>query len=287
MCIINKLMKHKKIFLSLPIVITPFFTVISCVSESTKTNSKLEETTLLADAFKANNQLISSKNLDNAQIKNFVNLTSWSDVDSLISNSFLGKYFNVSRDFKTLLSNNDFKIYKQIKRVTIQPKRTSRNLDLIFYLGSPQNDSNIVTLTIENALVNPFEYVNSISISKKSPVELYKEKKDFDDAWAKVSDFKNVDEATFKQMINKAFTISEVDLAKVLDSYKKEQIKLQKNSLYEITIQLEKKAIEEGFIFDFSSSSQNPPSGSNNGNITLDKLGYDVFIKSNPLFIAK
>lgn len=287
MCIINKLMKHKKIFLFLPIAITPFFIAISCAPESTKTDSKLEETTLLADAFKANNQLISSKNLDNDQIKNFVNLTSWPDIDSLISNNFLGKYFNVSVDFKTLLINNDSKIYKQIKRVTIQPKRTSRNLDLIFYLGSSQNDSNIVTLTIENALTNSFEYANSISISKKSSIELYKEKKDFDDAWAKVSDFKTVDEATFKQMINKAFIISESNLTKLLDSYKKEQIKLQKNSLYEITIQLDKKAIDEGFIFEFSSSSHNTPSENNNGNITLDTLGFDVFIKSNPLFIAK
>lgn len=278
-------MKYKKILLSSPIAITPFFIAISCAPETTKANSKLEETTLLDNALKANKQLISSKNLDNAQIKNFVNLTSWSDVDSLISNSFLGKYFNVSTDFKTLLTNNDYKIYKQIKRITIQPKKNSRNLDLIFYLGSSQNDSNIVTFAVENALASTFEYVNSISISKKSPVELYKEKKDFDDAWAKVSDFKTVDEAVFKQMINKAFTISEVDLTKVLDSYKKEQIKLQKSSSYEITIQLDKKAIDEGFIFDFSSSSQNPPSGS--GNITLDTLGFDVFIKSNPLFIAK
>lgn len=261
----------KKIFLATSITLPSAFLAISCGS-STTSSSKIEETKELENNLSSveGKTLITSKNLNNVIIKNFVDLSEWKNIDDFFSENFLGKYFTLSEQFKLLLQKDGNRIFNAIKRVSIQPTAGSTSLTIIFYLSSSLNDSNVVSYVVENSLTEAFNYQNLITIQKNNQASFYENSDAFNNDWKKIENYSNADLTTFQSILNKAFIITSDNLNTLYNAYKSNKISIKKTSSNQINVELKKEAINEGFIFTFDST-----------NINSKK--YDVFIISNSL----
>ncbi len=258
----------------LPIIaigMSPIAFVVSCGSSSTS-NPVLPETQTFQNLLNDNKNLISAKS--GVEINNFLSFTNWRNVDDLVSESFLGSFFTIADDFKSLITQQ--KIYGKIKRFVVQPTPGSKSLTIIFYLGSALSDQNIVSLEVQDALASNFEYKNVITITDLSSydVDVYTDILDADgkvkeSARAQfINDCNKIskDPSILNTLLKKAFNMSSGDISKVINNIK--YFSITKNSSCQLTLSINSSGLSEGFMFKFEQA---------------DILPYGDQITSNPL----
>ena len=242
-------MKFSKLIIpSIIVAPLPFVFVVSCSSSGSET-SLLEQTKQLREFFQSNPNSLEPLGTP-IEIKNFVELRDWKNLNDLISEKFLGKYFVVTDSLKNKLSENE--IYKKIKQVTIQPTPSSRNLDVIFYLNKITDDENVVNVKVENALTTPFSYPHEIIVPVSFETIKYSNQKEFDAAWEKVTnkDSSKIDMNELKQMLANAFGFDEENLEKITSNYiNNKYFTIKKTNRYEIVLEITKEGLLEGFVF--------------------------------------
>lgn len=249
--------RFNKLLINVPILsFSPVLFVVSCGENvASDSNYQKEITNKFQNSFIEFPNLITTKNIGLDVIKNFVTFTSWSSVDELLGANFLGKYFTINNELNTLLTNNNFEIYKNIKKVVIQPQENTKNLTIIFNLFNSSNDSNIVSYTVLDALNTNFVYENMINISLNSSFKKYQNAEAFNQEWSKISDPQKCTENDLKSFLEKIFTSTTANWTnKIFTAYQNNKIQIR-NSNYKITIQLLTDAINEGYIFDITSTS--------------------------------
>lgn len=249
------MIRFNKLLISIPLIsFSPVLCVVSC-GENAVNNSNVQKDikNKFQNSFTTNPNLITSKNIGSNIIKNFVTFSSWTSVDQLVGPEFLGKYFTIDKAFNTLLEENNFEIYKNIKKIVIQPQENSTNLTIIFYLFNSLNDSNIVSYAVANALNANFVYQNIINITLNPAFVKYQNVEAFNQDWNKINDPAKCTENDLKIFLEKIFTSTTVNWTnKIFMAYQKNWIQI-KNNNYKITIQLLLDAINDGYIFDITS----------------------------------
>ncbi len=253
------MIKLSKLFIGIVTLPLPILFVTSCGNSLTNNTSYQKEiTNKLNSALLDNaNNYISPKTNLTTEINNFISFTSWTSLDYLIGEEMLGKYFTINETFKNLLSENDNEIFKNIKKVTIQPQENSRNLTIIFYLFNPSTDANIVSKEITNALSSNFSYKNKINIGKNPNLTKYNDTDAFNVDWNKISNPETCQETDLKNFLDNIFISTTTDwVTKIYEGYKSKNISI-KNNNYKITIQFLPDAINKGYIFEFTGITQN------------------------------
>ncbi len=245
--------RFSKLLICFPILsFSPTLFAISCGGNATNNLSFQKEITdKFKNIFIQNPNLITSKNIGLDIIKNFVTFTSWSGIDQLLND--LNKYFTIDiLEFKKILEANNYEIYNNIKKVTIQPQENSKDLTIIFYLFDSSKDSNIVSTAITNALSTNFVYANKIDINLNPSFTKYQNVDQFNQEWSKISDPKTCEEVNLKAFLEKIFTSTTANWTNIIFTAYTNNKLLIKNNNYKITIQLLPNAINEGYIFNIT-----------------------------------
>ena len=233
------------------IVISPIFCAISCDKNN---NDNLKEIKAKFEDYLNTHQNIFTKNqsANTNEIKNFQLYKDWTNLDDLLSNNYLSKYFTINDEFKNFLKENNNEVFKKIKAFVIQPIVGSANLKIIFYLDKMTNDLGVVDSTISNFFDSSFAYQNQINLlDNLSSNNYYENIDEFNKVWNELKDPKNATETTLNTMLIKGFGFKEGDerLSKInINNYKSGYFKLIKSG-YQIILSLEQKALNEGYIF--------------------------------------
>lgn len=237
--------------------ISPIFAIISC-SSTTKENQYevIKQKTELQNFLNSNTDAIVGKRIGNDKVKNFIDIRNWNNFDDFWN--ILNEYFTVSDDLKTKLTENNNDIYNQIKKISIQPKKGTTNLTIIFYLKNAAQDGNTVSKDIANGLSSSFAYQHEISLSKNYVINNFLTKDEFNKLWNEWKNNKNIN--SMVSLLKTAFGISATNAETIANNANYSETKYYSISLvssYIISISILDEGIKNGCIFTYSSTESN------------------------------
>lgn len=251
--------------------VIPLTFAISCSSSNSSESNILEQTIKLNNFLNTTNPTSISAKPSGVEIKSFVELSNWNNIDELLSDNFLGKYFQIADEFKNFLEEN--KIYSYLKKIVIQPNVGTRKLSIIFYLKSTIEDQNTVDKDVENALTNNFSFSNQIDVPSNHEITEFYSIDQLNNSWKTINDKKielNTRKTELTTLIKRAFGIDNNNVNKIVSNYFDEENKYFdiSKSTSTITLSITSSGKNEGYIFYKN---------------VLNTYKYILNIRSNPL----
>lgn len=216
--------------------IIPFSTVsvVSCSSSSTSNNFAH------SDEYKAIMKFKNEKQINLfSKPKNDKKLLSVITLKNENSNSFLSsvkEYLDINNEFEQYLNNNS-SILESIKKITISPFESKKDVRVNVYLNSAQNDSNLISEEIKDYLVDNFSYSKIITISKQeNPIIISSD--EFNQQFKKLKEYSDL------SLLEKAFKLTNQDVEYIKSN---QPFDFEEN-YYTLTIKIKHEKYLEGVI---------------------------------------
>lgn len=239
------------------IALSPVFAIISCSSSIDQNQNEVIKQKKELESFLNNNSdAIVGKRISNDKVKNFIDIRNWNNFDDFWK--ILNEYFTVSEAFKTKLTENNNEIYNEIKKISIQPKKSTTDLTIIFYLRNPSQDLNTVSKNITNGLTSSFAYQHEIILNKNYAIDKFLTKDELNRLWNDWNNNKNVN--SMVKILEVAFGISKANAQTIANNANFSETKYYSISLvssYTITVSISEEGVKNGCIFTYSSSESN------------------------------